>query len=57
MFGPLIELIDCQSLYNILNEGIEYAKICDPYYLYLLGNYLFSFFYVYESFLNFDLTY
>jgi hypothetical protein len=37
MFGPLIELIDCQSLFNLLNEGIELAKLNDPYYLYLLG--------------------
>lgn len=36
MFAPLIDFIDCQSLYNILNEGVEYAKINDPYYLYLL---------------------
>jgi hypothetical protein len=41
MFDPNIELIECQKLYNILNEGIEYAKIGDPYYLYLLG--IFSF--------------
>ena len=41
MFGPLIELIDCQDLYNMLNEGIEYAKITDPYFLYLLGYYFF----------------
>ena len=37
MFGPTIELIDCQSLYNLLNEGIEYAKLCDSNYLYLIG--------------------
>ena len=37
MFGPLIELIDCQSVYNILNEGIEFSKLSDRYYLYLLG--------------------
>lgn len=37
MFGPSIELIDCQSLYNLLNEGIEHSLLNDPYYLYLLG--------------------
>ena len=37
MFAPLIDLIDCQHLYNLLNEGFDYAKINDPYYLYLLG--------------------
>lgn len=36
MFAPLIDFIECQSLYNMLNEGIEYAKINDTYYLYLL---------------------
>ncbi|CAF0771303.1 unnamed protein product [Brachionus calyciflorus] len=36
MFGPYIELIDCQSLYNLLNEGIEYSKLCDTNYLYLI---------------------
>ena len=37
MFGPPIELIDCQTLYNVINEGRDCAKIADPYYLYLLG--------------------
>lgn len=37
MFGPLIELIDCQSVYNLLNEGIEHSQLNDPFYLYLLG--------------------
>jgi hypothetical protein len=37
MFGPLIEFIECQSLYNTLNELIDYAKISDQFYLYLLG--------------------
>jgi hypothetical protein len=37
MFGPSIEMIECQNLYNLLNEGIEFAKISDPYFLYLLG--------------------
>ena len=37
MFGPQIEMIECQALYNMLNEGIEYAKISDLYFLYLLG--------------------
>ena len=37
MFGPQIEMVECQTLYNMLNEGIEYAKISDLYFLYLLG--------------------
>jgi serine/threonine/tyrosine-interacting-like protein 1 len=36
MFQPSIELIDCQSLYNILNEGFEWNRITDENYLYLL---------------------
>lgn len=36
MFGPLIELFDCQALYNVLNEGADYARLSDPYYLYLI---------------------
>ena len=40
MFAPLIDLIDCQHLYNLLNEGFDYAKINDPYYLYLLGKHI-----------------
>lgn len=36
MFAPLIDFIECQELYNMLNDGIEYAKINDPFYLYLL---------------------
>lgn len=36
MFGPSVELIDCQYLYNLLNEGIEHSLLNDPYYLYLL---------------------
>jgi hypothetical protein len=39
----MIEMIGCQSLYNLLNEGIEFAKIGDPYYLYLLGYLSFSY--------------
>ncbi len=41
MFGPLVELIECQDLYNVLNEGIEMAKINDLHYLYLLGSQVF----------------
>ena len=37
MFSKPIDLIDPQSLYNVLNEGIEVAKLTDPNYLYLLG--------------------
>lgn len=37
MFPKPIDLIDCQTLYNVLNEGIEFARLTDPYYLYLLG--------------------
>jgi len=36
MFQKPIELINCQTLYNILNESFEFAKVCDPNYLYLL---------------------
>ncbi|RNA45219.1 serine threonine tyrosine-interacting 1 [Brachionus plicatilis] len=36
MFGPNIELIECQELYNLLNEGIEFARLSDPNYLYLI---------------------
>jgi hypothetical protein len=36
MFGPLIEFIECQELYNVLNEGFDYAKINDSFYLYLI---------------------
>lgn len=39
MFAPLIDFIECQTLYNMLNEGVQYAKINDRYYLYLLGRY------------------
>ncbi len=39
MFQKSIELIDCQSLYNHLNEGIELSRLTDPYYLYLLGKF------------------
>jgi len=37
MFAKPIDLIDSQSLYNVLNEGIEIARLSDPNYLYLLG--------------------
>ncbi len=37
MFPPLFDLIECKNLYNLLNEGVEYAKLNDPYFLYLLG--------------------
>ena len=37
MFSKPIDLIDSQSLYNLLNEGIETARLTDPNYLYLLG--------------------
>lgn len=37
MFGPEIELIECQELYNMLNEGTDYPRLSDPYYLYLIG--------------------
>lgn len=37
MFSPEIEFIESQELYNLLNEGMDYAKISDPYYLYLIG--------------------
>ena len=43
MFGPLIELVECQALYNLLNEGIEYAKLSDAFYLYLIGNFFFKY--------------
>lgn len=39
MFGPNVELIECQDLYNLLNEGIEFAQLCDPNYLYLIGTF------------------
>ncbi len=38
MFAKPIDLIDTQSLYNVLNQGVEYARLTDPNYLYLLGN-------------------
>lgn len=37
MFGPEIELIECQHLYNMLNESMDYPRLSDPYYLYLIG--------------------
>lgn len=56
MFEPQIELFECQALYNLLNEGIEYAKISDPYYLYLIGKFLLIFkFLNLWSFISFEL--
>ena len=37
MFEAPYVFMDCSSLYNVLNESFESAKICDPFYLYLLG--------------------
>jgi hypothetical protein len=37
MFEAPYVFIDCSSLYNVLNESFECAKISDPFYLYLLG--------------------
>ncbi len=57
MFGPPIELIDCQSVYNLLNEGIEHSQLNDPFYLYLLGyilNQKWFFFFKIEFFLYKD---
>ena len=44
MFAKPIDIIDSQQLYNVLNEGVEFARLTDPNYLYLLGFY-FSFFF------------